>query len=91
MIEHETHSLLVTVDSLDPFAESLHQVIEGFIQDVRQDGSFQMSPQAFDQVQTGTVGRQPENFDAVSVGRQPLLHRLGVVESSIVAHQVAKP
>jgi hypothetical protein len=59
MIEHETHSVPVAVDAGDAAAERLHQVIEGREQDIGQDGPFQMAPEAFNQIQSWTVRRQP--------------------------------
>ena len=87
MIVHETHSFLVPIDSRHTATEGGHQVLDVGEQHVGQHGSFQMAPQSLDQVQTRTVGRQPEDYEAMPVGLQPCLDRLRVMEPTVVADQ----
>src|SRR6266702_8752024 len=46
-----------------------------------------MSPQSFDQVQAWTIGRQPEDLNAVLVGLKPRLYRFGMMEAAVITHQ----
>ena len=50
-----------------------------------------MSPQAFDQVQTWAVGRQPEDLDAVLMGLEPRLHRFRMMEPTVITNQADFP
>lgn len=87
MIKHEAHSVTVSIYSADALAESSGQVIEGFKQDVCQDRSLQMAPQSLDQIEARAIWRQPVDCDPIRIGLEPLLDRVRVVESPVVAHQ----
>ena len=87
MIEDESHAVAVAVDPGDSLAEGRHQIIHRLKEYVGQDRPLEMSPQAFDQIQTRAVRWQPEYFDAIPMGFQPRVNRLGVMEPSVVADQ----
>ena len=68
MVEHESHLVSVAVDAADAALEGGHEVVQGFEEHIGDDGSLQVAPEAFDQIQLGnTVGT--ENF----LGRKFLL------------------
>ena len=87
MIEHESHAVAMAVDPGDPLAEGSHEIVHRLEEDVGQDRPFEMSPQPFNQVQARAVGRQPEDFEAISMGSQPRVNRLRVMEPAVVADQ----
>ena len=87
MIVHEPHPFLVSVDPGDAAPERRHQVVNRSEQHIGQHGSFQMTPQSFDQVQARAVGRQPENLEVMSVGLQPRLHHFRMMDPTVVADQ----
>jgi hypothetical protein len=87
MVEHKAHFVPMAIDASDSAAKCRNQVVHGFKKDVGQYGSFQVAPQSFDQVQTWTVRRQPEDGDLIGVGGQPFSYRSRMVESAVVADQ----
>lgn len=91
MVEHESHFVSMAVDPGDAVAKRGHQVIDRPEQHVGQDGSFQMAPQPFDQVETRAVRRQPEDGDLIGMLGQERPHRLRVMETSVVADEANLP
>jgi hypothetical protein len=87
MVKHKSHSISMPVEAGDAFSTRGDEVVDGLKQDIGQHGAFQMSPQAFDEVQTRGVRRQPEHGDLIGVSLQPGIDRLGMMKSSVVAHQ----
>jgi hypothetical protein len=90
MVKHKAHRLTVALDSTDALAERAHQVCQ-VRKDVRPDGPLQMPPQSLDQVQARAVRRQPEHLEAITRDLEPLLDRLRVMESAVVADQADLP
>ena len=91
MIVQEPHPFFVSVNPGDAAPECGYQVVHRGEQHLGQHGSFQMPPQSFDQVQARAVGRQPEDFEAMSMGFQPRVNRFRVMEASVVADQPDLP
>ena len=87
MVEHESHPISVAIDPGYAGPERRDQFIQVREQDVGEHGSFQMSPQPFDQIQARAVRRQPVDFDSIGIGCEPLLNRLRVMESAVIAHE----
>jgi hypothetical protein len=74
MVKHESHSVTVSVNSADAFAESRGELVKSFEQDISEDSSFQMAPQSLDQIKTRAVRRQPVDRDAIGIGLEPFLN-----------------
>ena len=87
MIEHESHPIPVTVDSCDASLEGGDEIVQGPEQHVGQGRAFQVAPEPLNQVEAGTIGRQPEHGDLVGMSLQPRSNRLGMMEASVVADQ----
>lgn len=87
MIKHETHLVPVAIDSFDASIKGNFEVDKLGEKDISDHGALQVSPQPFDEIEARAVGRQPEDLDAVTVGRQPVLNGFGMVKASIVADQ----
>ena len=83
MVEYESHSVAVAVDLADAPAEGGDQIVHRLKQYVGQHGSFQVSPQPLDQVQTRTVRRQPVDFDLIAVLGEPQPNSLGAMAESV--------
>ena len=51
-------------------------------------GSFQVPPEAFDQIEVRCVGRVPDHAETGSLGVRELPHCLGVVDRTIVQKEI---
>jgi hypothetical protein len=87
MIEQEAHLIPLGVDGSNAAAEGGDQVVDAGEQHVGQDGSFQMAPQSFDQVQVGAIWRKPIHLDPTPVPVQPVADGSGLMVSGIITHQ----
>ena len=87
VIEHETHLLSMAIDACDAATKGSFEFGQLGEKDISDHRSFQMPPQAFDEIEARTVRWQPEDADAVAVGRQPSVNCLGMVKASVVADQ----
>jgi len=91
MVKHESHLVPMAVASADAATKGVDQVIHGDEQHIGQDRPFQVTPESFDQVQAGTIRRQPGDFELVSMAGQEGPHRLGVVRAGVVAGRSGGP
>jgi hypothetical protein len=87
MVEHKVHAVSMSVDSANSLSECPDQVFQVSEQHVRQDSSLQVSPKALNEIEARAVRWQPEDFDPIAIGCEPVPHSAGVMESAIVAHQ----
>jgi hypothetical protein len=87
VVEHEAHALAVARHASHSLAEGGDPVGQAFVQDVGQHRAFEVTPEPFDQVEARRVWRQPVDLDPIAVLCEPLLDRLGGVESPVVADQ----
>ena len=87
MVKHESHPISVAIDPGYAVSECHDQLIQACEQDIGQNRSFQVSPQPLDQIQARAVGWQPVDFDSIGIGCEPLLNRLRVMESAVIAHE----
>jgi hypothetical protein len=87
VVKDESHPISVAIDSGYAGSEGRDQLVQACEQDVGQNGSFQMSPPSFDQIQARAVGWQPVDFDSIGIGCQSLPNRLRMMESAVIAHE----
>ena len=87
MVEHESHLISVAVDGSNAMDEGAHQIVDPGEQHIGQCSSLQVAPQPLDEIQIGTVRRQPVDFDPMPMTVQPILHGSGMVISGVVADQ----
>ena len=57
MVEHKSHAVALTRQATDAYSKSAYEVVETGEQYVGQDGAFQVSPQALDQIEARRVWR----------------------------------
>ncbi len=88
MVVHEAHFLSVSDQSADAALEGGNQIVRIRAQHVGRHGAFQVAPQAFDQVQAGTIGRQPVDRDLRAMLGRPGSYRLCGVEPAVVADRI---
>ncbi len=67
MIKHESHSSFAGIDLAYASSKCRDQVVHRNEQDIGQDRPFQVAPESFDQIQVGTIRRQPLNLDPPSI------------------------
>lgn len=91
MIEHEAHLVPLGVYGSDPALEGVYEVVDIREQDVGNDCPFQMTPQAFDQVQIGAVRRKPIDLNPLPMTVQPVLHGAGMMIPRVVTHETNFP
>ena len=86
VLEHKFHRVTFAVEGVDALVKCRHEVVVRSVQDIGQDGSFQVSSQAFDQVQARTVRRQPVDTDLMTMLVEKLFNRFGVMKPAAVAN-----
>lgn len=87
MVEHESHSSLAGIDFVNAVLESGDQVVHRLEQHIGQDRPFQMTPESLNQIEVGTIRRQPLDLDPLPVPVEPVVHGPGVVVAGVVADQ----
>jgi hypothetical protein len=87
MVKQESHSIPASIDGPDATLECGDQVVHRLEQHIGQDRPFQMTPETFDQIQIGTIRRQPADLDPSPMAVEPVVHGSGVVIAGVVADE----
>ena len=72
MVVDEAHLIAIAGESANAVSEGGDKIVQIIVQYVGQDGAFQVSPQAFNQVQAGAIGRQPVHGDLIAMLVEPM-------------------
>ncbi len=91
VVEHKAHGVTFAVEALDSLMKCSHQIVEGPVEHIGQHGTFYVSPQPFNQVQTWTIRGQPVDVDLMPMLFQKPTHRLSVMKATIVTNHSDSP